>query len=149
MDIRLLSTPDELETLLALARQLADTMKAIAPSALKAAFEDARLEAGAPFWQDMLAGKNGFALLAYEGGKAVGMAVVVLGRFTHLESLFVDESARGRGTGRALIARAQSEAVKRGREAMTLYVLRDNRRARALYQQCGFEDFRTMMYIKL
>ncbi len=138
MEIRLMTTPDELEALLALDERLADAMKALVPDALMPAFEGASFDASAPHWQDMLQGEKGFSLLAYEDGAAIGMAVVALGRFAHLESLFADEAAR-----------AKNEAAKRGRGAMTLYVLRDNERARALYQKCGFEDFRRMMYVKL
>ncbi len=61
------------------------------------------------------------ALLAEEDGKAVGFALffenysTFLGRAgLYLEDLFVEESCRGRGYGKALLARLAGIAVQRG-----------------------------------
>jgi ribosomal protein S18 acetylase RimI-like enzyme len=56
----------------------------------------------------------------------------------HLSSLYVDPDAAGAGIGRQLVARALAELAGGGRETVTLWVFRDNTRARALYERCGF-----------
>jgi ribosomal protein S18 acetylase RimI-like enzyme len=56
----------------------------------------------------------------------------------HLASLYVDPRAAGGGVGGRLLVRAVAELAKAGRETVTLWVFRDNARARALYERFGF-----------
>ena len=55
-----------------------------------------------------------------------------------LEDLFVRESARGTGLGRALVDAAIEIARERGCKRIELDVNEDNTAALALYQACGF-----------
>ena len=55
-----------------------------------------------------------------------------------LEDLFVEESARGEGLGRALLEEAISRAKARGCRRIELDVNEDNERALALYLAAGF-----------
>lgn len=56
-----------------------------------------------------------------------------------LEDLFVEESARGSGLGRALVGRARERALERGARRMELDVNEANAAALALYGSFGFE----------
>jgi ribosomal protein S18 acetylase RimI-like enzyme len=56
----------------------------------------------------------------------------------HLASLYVDPAAAGAGVGRRLVQRTLAELASAGRRTVTLWVFRDNTRARALYERCGF-----------
>jgi len=56
-----------------------------------------------------------------------------------LEDLFVEESARGAGLGRALVACARERALERGARRIELDVNEANAPALALYGSFGFE----------
>ena len=56
-----------------------------------------------------------------------------------LEDLYVEESARGTGLGRALVARARERALERGARRMELDVNEANAAALRLYGSFGFE----------
>jgi GNAT superfamily N-acetyltransferase len=55
-----------------------------------------------------------------------------------LASLYVDPAAAGAGIGRRLVERTIAELASAGRWTVTLWVFRDNARARTLYARCGF-----------
>jgi ribosomal protein S18 acetylase RimI-like enzyme len=101
-------------------------------------------------WQPVLAAaadpddnRDGGAVVAVDGaGRVIGFA-----GFTtdpddrsagHLASLYVDPAAAGHGVGRQLVQRTLAELASGGRRTVTLWVFRDNARARALYERCGF-----------
>ena len=87
------------------------------------------------------------ALLAFEDGRPVGVAVCFVGFSTfqarpllNVHDLAVLPEHRGRGIGRALLAAAEARAIARGCGKLTLEVLDQNQRARALYAGFGFRD---------
>jgi ribosomal protein S18 acetylase RimI-like enzyme len=55
-----------------------------------------------------------------------------------LEDLFVEEGARGRGLGRALVLAACERATDRGARRIELDTNEENRSALALYESLGF-----------
>ena len=61
----------------------------------------------------------------------------------YLESMAVVPEARGRGVGGALLAFADDEARRRGRRSVSLYCIRANPRARALYVRHGYRIVRS------
>jgi ribosomal protein S18 acetylase RimI-like enzyme len=56
----------------------------------------------------------------------------------YLETMAVAPVARGRGHGGRLLEFADAEARRRGRRSVSLYCIRDNPRARALYERHGY-----------
>jgi GNAT superfamily N-acetyltransferase len=88
------------------------------------------------------------ALLAEQGTDAVGFAVF-FGTYStfltrpgiHLEDLFVRESHRGRGLGRALLAEVRRIAEKRGVGRLEWNVLDWNAPAIAFYERAGATIF--------
>ena len=84
--------------------------------------------------------------LIRSAGRTVGYAAVCFGysiefagRDAFLDELFVEEAARGRGIGRAVLALVQQQCAALGVGALHLEVARDNTRARRLYEALGFE----------
>jgi ribosomal protein S18 acetylase RimI-like enzyme len=87
-------------------------------------------------------------LLASSGAHVVGIASCFFGFSTfaarpllNVHDLAVLPAFQGRGVGRALLAAAEERALARGCAKLTLEVLEDNARARALYRARGFGDF--------
>ena len=58
----------------------------------------------------------------------------------HLEAIVVEPSARGRGLGRQLLNHAEERAAAHGAQSLTLHVFSKNQRARALYDQQGYDS---------
>jgi len=88
------------------------------------------------------------ALLALRAGTPVGVAICFVGFSTfnarpllNIHDLAVVPEWRGQGIGKALLAAAEAEAIRRDCCKLTLEVQDDNRRARGLYQRVGFTDF--------
>jgi GNAT superfamily N-acetyltransferase len=86
-------------------------------------------------------------LLAIASGEVVGClslhAVPYLektGRWARIESLVVDVSARGSGTGRLLVAAAEAIAGQWGCLAVEVTSHRSRRDAHAFYQRLGYKD---------
>jgi GNAT superfamily N-acetyltransferase len=82
----------------------------------------------------LLAGDAGFAQLRFRLSAWTGA------EDCWLEDLFVHESARGTGLGRALVEACLWVARERGCRRVELDVQSDNAGARALYASCGFSD---------
>ena len=87
-------------------------------------------------------------LVAEQDGGPIGMANLVeryhpawVGPLFALDDLFVTPPNRGRGVGRALLARAAAEALRRGAPFIELLVRAENP-ARRLYERVGFEPVR-------
>ena len=79
--------------------------------------------------------------------RVVGAAIVTMNADyfsgepnAHLEAIVVHRSADGHGLGRRLIEECEDEAASRGALAMSLHVLGNNHRARALYRKLGYDE---------
>ena len=89
---------------------------------------------------------NGRYFLAFQGDKAVGVAICFVGFSTfraqpvvNLHDLAVHPDCRDRGIGQSLLQAVENEATKLGCCAITLEV-KENNRARKFYQRFGFGD---------
>jgi pimeloyl-ACP methyl ester carboxylesterase/ribosomal protein S18 acetylase RimI-like enzyme len=87
--------------------------------------------------------------LAFEGTEATGVCVGFVGYSTfqarpllNIHDLAVLPGRRGRGTGGALLAAAEAQALAEGCCKLTLEVQDDNTPARQLYDRFGFRDVR-------
>ena len=60
------------------------------------------------------------------------------GRVAELYALYVRPASWSTGTGHALMDRVLARSVAAGYSSITLWVLRDNRRARRFYERAGF-----------
>ena len=88
-----------------------------------------------------------FVLLARVEGQSIGVAVCFWGVSTfhahpllNIHDLAVTPKWRGKGVGTALLDAIETRALERRCCKLTLEVQDDNRRARALYDRCGFGD---------
>jgi ribosomal protein S18 acetylase RimI-like enzyme len=63
----------------------------------------------------------------------------------YVAALYVHPDASGAGIGRRLLDHAMDSLTDRGRTAVSLWVFRDNERARGLYDRAGFEPDGTEM----
>lgn len=89
----------------------------------------------------MLAGGRTIFLIAETGGTPSGYLALSFrsgARVSRLYSLAIAPSARGKGVGAALIARAVAETAHRRLRAIRLEVRESNIVARKLYERCGF-----------
>lgn len=94
-------------------------------------------------WQRLLEG--GILRVARQGPLLLGVVMVRPGglrRQRHVGALeiFIEESWRGKGVGRALMDDMLREVTARGIEKLSLAVYADNLRAIALYRSLGFEE---------
>jgi len=94
----------------------------------------------------------GAIFVAEDDAGAVGWAVVheteddiyvieAERRIAYIAELFVVERARGKGTGRALIAACEDWAKRHGIAVMLIGVLPGNARARAIYETAGYDAY--------
>lgn len=100
-----------------------------------------------------IAENNGKIFVAADpNGNAIGWAVVhewdddiyVVSeerRYAYISELYVNESVRGTGIGRALIAACEELARSRGIGVMQIGVLPANTRAHATYRQAGYANY--------
>lgn len=84
---------------------------------------------------------KGECLLAINGAEPVGLLMLkdLDGSTCEMNRMFVRESARGLGVGRALVENLKVRAREMGFTAMTLSALPRHHEALALYRSCGFE----------
>jgi putative acetyltransferase len=72
-------------------------------------------------------------------GEAVGCgAVALFDTYAEVKRMYTRESARGRGVGKALLARIEQEARAANRAILRLETGRLQAAAIGLYEQCGF-----------
>ena len=83
-------------------------------------------------------------LVMLDGGRYVGAACCCASRFPEFPrwgevvSLYLLPECMGKGYGRPLLEAAVSELAGRGYRDVFLWVLEENRRARAFYERAGF-----------
>ena len=92
----------------------------------------------------LLADKGSTLLIARDGNKIVGTAMVIVYPTTfrfesRIEDVVVDESARGRGVGEALVKECIEVARSRGAAIVELQTARSRTAANRLYERMGFE----------
>ncbi len=87
-------------------------------------------------------GDDAFIALAEADGAPVGMAGGRIrdagSREAGLWGMWVDPAWRSRGVGRLLVRAVEDWAVRAGAETLTLWVVRSNASALALYRASGF-----------
>lgn len=76
-----------------------------------------------------------WTIVAHDGEAVLGYAAVTR---AHLENLYVDPAAQGRGVGSALLAEVEARVRPRFAE-MTLRCLHANPDARRLYERSGYQ----------
>lgn len=83
---------------------------------------------------------KGECLLARHNGETVGILMLkdLDGQICEMNRMFVRESARGLGVGRALLEHLKRRAREMGFESMTLSALPRHHEALSLYGACGF-----------
>ena len=98
----------------------------------------------------------GKILVTEEDGALVGFVAVMTrvspedphespDEYAYISDLVVVERCRGRGLGRILLEHAEAIARESGARRLRVGVLADNRVARQLYEQVGFNDFQVEM----
>lgn len=102
------------------------------------------------WWISRIANPMGFSQVfgAFSGDELVGTVTIEFSEKpktrhkAHLLGMFVNESARGLGAGKALLTKALAAAAARtGVVVVTLTVTEGNVPAVALYEACGFKAF--------
>jgi len=106
--------------------------------------QDERVRAA--FWERYVRGENWPLFVAEARGELVGFASCIPCRdpdlagssVSELAAIYLLEGASGKGIGTSLLRRCSAEAVECGCDAMTLWVLEANLRARRFYDARGF-----------
>ena len=105
-----------------------------------------RASATAPHWSEaeyarVLTDRQRYLPVAEIAGSIIGFAVVAaLTRTAELESIVVEQQARGHGIGAALCAAVLAWCEARGLSAVELEVRAASLSARRLYQRAGFRE---------
>ncbi|HEY3962013.1 MAG TPA: GNAT family N-acetyltransferase [Gaiellaceae bacterium] len=81
------------------------------------------------------------------GALSMGLYVVPTGRKAIVEDVVVDEAARGKGVGEALVRAAQDAAQAAGLAAIWLTSRSEREAANRLYRRLGFEQRETNVYV--
>jgi GNAT superfamily N-acetyltransferase len=112
-------------------------------------------QVGADYFAELMkrvGNQEGRAFIADRNGAAVGWAVFLVEkeavyvleeerRVGYVAELFVGESARGAGMGKALIAACEAHARGTGLKVLMIGVLPKNTRARSVYKAAGFSPY--------
>ena len=99
------------------------------------------------FWAERIADREWPVFMIEEDGQRVAFCQMVSSRdpdddatrVGHITSIHVLPQLRGRGHGRMLMDHVLNEFRRRGFAEVTLWVLEENRNARAFYEKYGFE----------
>ena len=100
------------------------------------------------FWAERIADQEWPVFLLEENGKSVAFCQMVPSkdpdddpaRVGHITSIHVLPHLRGRGYGRMLMDHVLHEFQQRRFTQVTLWVLEENRKARAFYEKYGFHS---------
>jgi ribosomal protein S18 acetylase RimI-like enzyme len=100
----------------------------------------------------LLADPRTIQLVARDGDTIVGALTLVVyrtptGVTAVIEDVVVDEAARGRGLGEALVAAAQQQAVAAGADRVSLTSRAEREAANRLYRRLGFKQRETNVYV--
>jgi ribosomal protein S18 acetylase RimI-like enzyme len=103
--------------------------------------------------EELLADPRTTLLAARSGTEFVGIAVVAMHRkLTHLtarlEDVVVDEAARGRGVGEALVSAGIDEARRLGAPEIELRTSPRREAANRLYPRLGFRPYDSNVYVR-
>ena len=91
------------------------------------------------FHDCLKAGYKGFALLHDE--QLIGYSMLQIGyKESHVLNICIDESHQGNGHARRLLSQMELVSIRSDAEMMFLEVRPSNPRARALYEQVGFNE---------
>jgi len=98
------------------------------------------------FWAERIADREWPVFLSEADGQPVAFCQMVSSRdpdadptlVGHITSIHVLPQLRGRGHGRLLMDHVLREFQRRGFTQVTLWVLEENRKARAFYEKYGF-----------
>lgn len=103
------------------------------------------------YWEDLLQEKTGYILVAFQGEKPAGIAVVEIKdeQEVHLEDLLVWPEFQKHGIGELLVKEVKKFAGKKGYKKMSLNVLSNNKSARNLYTKQGFQEVKISMVCNL
>ena len=128
----------------------------------EAAIEDNRADASAAeshldWVSGEIAAQGGVTLVAESGGAVVGFLSFAFEedpgtvvrpehrRHAMIWDISVDEGARGKGVGRALLEAAEAHTKAAGIGEIRLYVLESNARARRIYDAAGYRTYERLM----
>jgi len=109
------------------------------------------------FWAERIADPEWPVYLIEESGRCVAFCQMIptrdadddATRVGHITSIHVLPERRGFGFGRALMDHVLDEFARRGFAEVTLWVLQENKSARAFYEKYGFrQDGGTRVYPK-
>jgi ribosomal protein S18 acetylase RimI-like enzyme len=129
------ATPEDVDLLMSLVQRLESELPPLPYPEDPAEFERGKVERMV---------NEGVALIAEQDGHAVGYALARYGDHgpttVYVTDLWVDSSARGRGTGRELMRRVSDAAREHGSTYVVLDVDSKNRDAIAFYEHLGFEE---------
>jgi ribosomal protein S18 acetylase RimI-like enzyme len=100
----------------------------------------------------LLADPRTIQLVARDGDAIVGALTLVVyrtptGVTSVIEDVVVDEAARGRGIGEALVEEAKAHAVAAGAARISLTSRPEREPANRLYRRLGFEQRETNVYV--
>lgn len=103
----------------------------------------------------------GCVLIAWEGERALGMVIAFADidqshylherdrQQGHISDLWVEEDARDRGIGAALIAAAEERMRAAGLQAMSVSALTENAGAHRLYRRIGYRETHRLFFRRL
>ena len=99
----------------------------------------------------MLSDEKIHLFVAEVEGVVVGMLSLVIvdiptGRKAWIEDVVVDEAARGKRVGKALVEKAKECAELLGAKKIYLTSNPSRKAAHALYSKCGFEQYDTTVF---
>ena len=138
------ATPDDLDALFDLNKQINELHHLYAPQAFVAPSEEDRT-----FLINMLADEERLFLVAEEGQQVLGFITATITQnetisflikdpICRIGTIVVDENQKSKGVGRALMATVEQWARESGASQVRLEVMEFNRDAQQFYDRLGF-----------